>query len=294
MLSIYNETKTPWDMDVINESVVRISKVKDKLENDKVVKSRSVRIISYTQSFDDIEHTKTQVANLIKTKEPIVITDKTTSVIFNRKEFKPFITERSQNNPKDVLFGSIFLGGRKVIRVHNNNTFLLEYFMLSADFSFIASFNRPESILTVELLREETNVLSTYVFFKENNEIKLTCTEKQYEAKEIPEVPFKLKSFRPSRPTHVVLVKEKDRILLEDTIDVTQHTVLLLDVDLDKTILSLRNENYKAVTVFSSANMGKEPNVEYRESLSTLQDLGRSFQTVFKLFKDGKIFKSQY
>lgn len=293
MISIYNETKAGWGIEKVNDSVVRFTKTKERREDNRKPQKRVVSIISYTSFFDSLEKLRSTLAGLKQTEKPVPIsnTDKETAVVFNNKEFKPFIAERKYNH-KNILLGSIFLGGRKIINVKNDNTFLLEYFILGAEFSFITSFNNEASVLTIDLLDEKTNEVTRYKFSQEAGHIVLKTSTKAYVAP-AEERPLNLRIFRPSKPTNLILVHPKDKESLDAIINPAHHTVHVYE-KLDDAIKELAAQNYKAVTVYAKCDMGKETATEKQRYDFVVNRLLRRFQTVYKLHQDKKVDKVKF
>jgi hypothetical protein len=293
MISVYNETKTAWGFDTINDSVLRLMKRKTRkdAETGKVVKNRAISIIAYTQIFGDLDTLRTRLNKIRMSEHPSALSYKPTTIVFNRKEFKPFISER-ETNQKHVLLGSLFLQGRKVVSVKNNDTFLLEYFIMGGEFSFIVSLNRPTANFVVELLDQKNNKLVTYKFFVDEakNRITLEKTEQPVEeGKEYGDI--RLRPFRPSRPTHLVFADVKDADLVGALLN-GQHSVRYFDqtVSVEDLITAAQAENYKAVTLLYNPT-NEEEQQKFDQVVSQLLD---NFYTVYKMNKTGEIEKLAY
>lgn len=291
MISVYNETKTTWGFQTINDSVLRLMKRKTRkdYETGKVVKNRAINIIAYTQIFGDIEALRTRLSKIRLSEHPSALSYKPTTIVFNRKEFKPFISERDKNQ-KHVLLGSLFLQGRKVVSVKNNETFLLEYFIMGGEFSFIVSLNRPTANFVVELLDQQHNKLITYKFFvnEAKNRIELEKSEQPVEeGKEYGDI--RLRPFRPSRPTHLVFADVKDADLAGALLSY-QHNVRYFDdtiSSVEDLIAAAQAENYKAVTLLYNPTVAVDQQ-RYDQIVSLLLS---KFSTVYKMNKAGEIEK---
>lgn len=291
MIYIYNETKAAWGSESINNSVLRLTKTKTRANQQGTEKKRSIGVISYAQLFENVAGLKKTFDSLKMTQEPVVISDKSTSIMFNHKEFKPVIVERTQNI-KNVLLGSIFLQGKKIINVRNDHTFLLEFFMLGAEFSFITSFNKENSQMTVDLLEEATGVITQYKFQQVNGQVVVSTTERQATEKE-KSFTYRVKSFRPSRPTQAILVHEYDLAELSKTIDGERHHIVVYQ-NLEEAMAGLVAQNYKAVTLFVKAKFRGETEIEKKRYEVVTKKLCSRFKTVFKVHVDGKVDKVQY
>jgi len=292
MISVYNETKLCWNIDAINTSVIRLSKSKEVRDNKVTIKKKSINIIMYRQLIKQIDEFNSFIAKTRQTSYPVTIANSTTAVIFNDKEFKPFVTERNYNL-KNILLGSLFLEGKKVINVINNNTFMLEFFLLGAEFSFITSFNSPSASLRIDLLDQKTNVITQYEFFQSNTgniELNIT-TRPAIEAERTTK--YRVRSFRPSKPTKLILVHYKDIEALDEVVDTSKHTIVCY-TNLEESVAALVKDNYKAITLFSKSKMRAETPEEKRRYDYVTRHLNKRFQTVFKLHIDGKVDKLQY
>lgn len=301
MISIYNETKTPWLLYKNGDTdVVKISKLKERVHSvTKETKRRSLTCITYASLFDDISRTSDIMKTITQSKTITPIVDKKTAIIFNRKELKPFISERGEGIEKDILFASIFLAGRKVVHIRNNDAFFLDYFMLNSDFSFIASFNRPDAYLTIDLLDEAQDKVFTYVFTKENGTMKTTIfTRKKDEDKDSTD--FKIRTFRPSKPTYTIITsKSDDNDALNTILKPDAHYVLHAGISetgdvLPDVVEKLKEEKYRAVTLFVNKPFELSEELDSEEIESIINVLKQQFYIVYKLYADNKIKKIKF
>lgn len=295
MITLYNETKGAWEIEKMNDSVIRLSKTKEftKLEDNdgNPKRKRTISILTYAPIFNDMNETKTTLYNARMTAAPMVLTNKPSAVIFNNKEFKPFVTERNYNL-KNVLIGSLFLGGKKIINVRNDHTFLLEFFVLGAEFSFITSFNNEGAMLSIDLLDEKTGMVTKCRFSQVDGKIIVNKTE-HFATDRDKRSDFQIKIFRPSRPTNLILVHPKDVKALEQTIDTSKHKVVVYE-KIDQVLGTLTDQHYKAVTLFAKSKFKNETADEEKRYAYVIKKLKTRFQTVFKLHADGKVQKVKY
>jgi hypothetical protein len=291
MISLYNETKSEWALEKIKGSSVRFIKTKERREplSDRVSR-RIVSIITYSQLFQDIEKMNEKLAGLKLTKQPVLLSEKSTSIVFNNKEFKPIINERVHNS-KNILLSSLFLGGKKVINVRNVNTFFLEFFMISAEFSFIASFNKPDAVLYVDLLDKKTNKVTEYKFSQKDGRIVVETRDRDARINE--DNNHVIRVFRPARPTSTILVHEKDRNEFEKLTHLSGYNVVEY-TNLSETMKALAAQNYKAVTLYSKSILNQETEEEQERYAIVTSQLTQAFQVVYKLHKCGRIHKIKY
>lgn len=289
MLSIYNETRTPWEIDTINDSVLRIKKVKTRITGEEE-KTRSVSVIAYAPLFEDLGRLKYLLTTIRESTSPTVISNKESALVFNKKEFKPFIAERGYNF-KNILLGSLFLKGKKVLNIKNNGTFLLEFFLHGGELTFITSFNNVSSNMIIDLWDEQAQKIIKYTFFVKNGKFLLhkeeqPSTQSNYEASHI-------RIFRPSRPTNLILVHPKDLKELKNTVD-EQYYNIHVYTNIRDEIKRIKEENYKAVTLFAKSEWNKETEEEKTRYNYLIDILKQEFQVVFKLHKHGKVCKERY
>ena len=149
MISIYNETKTPWGLKVIDNKVNCFFKEKTYTKKDENLTKKiknSIHILAYSTLFEN----QPDMTKLVSMSKPEVISDKNTTIIFSKKDFNPFITEKAEP-VKDIVLISIPLYGRKVVNISNENIFILEGFILSGELNLIASINDKSKKLGITL-----------------------------------------------------------------------------------------------------------------------------------------------
>lgn len=296
MIGIYNNTDSAWSTNVLNEKVTCLfkEKVYERRGQEKPVK-RSIHIISYTSLFDEgLENSIAQV----NMTEPKVITDKNTTIIFSKKDFNPFITERPEHL-KDILLLSLDLKGRKIIEISNENIFVLEGFILGGELSLIASLNNQENTLNIKLFDKVNNKIDVYTFGK---------SEDGFCVKQATEVPtgnegtaeFMLKKFRPAKPTFTILTYSQDSENLQPLVDANTHNIVEVSKkNMDEVVQSLHEEKYKAVTLFVNSNeFGDTEKKIYGALLKRLipfkTEKSIRFKVVYILLANGKVIKRKF
>lgn len=291
MISIYNETKNAWKINELSEYVIRFMKTKQRTLEDGSTRKRLISVISYTRLFEDKQKLNQQLAKAKLTDVPVVLTDKQTGIIFNNKEFKPIITGDNKFN-KNILFGSIFLKGRKIINVRNDSTFLLEFFMFGAEFSFITSFNTKDASFGIILLDERTNVVTEYEITQVDGKFVVETSERAVEEDDLKSN-FRVRVFRPSRPTNVILAFEDEIPYIP--VDLERYRIIPITHEgLDAVIKDLVDRNFKAVTLYVNTAFRKESEEERKKYGRVIGKLKPKFQTVFKMHTGGKIDKVQF
>lgn len=258
MITIFNSTRYAWKIKIIEGKIACF--YKDKIYNKKINDTekkikKSAHILAYTSLFPD---KVPDLDTFVNMKTPQVLTDKNTTVIFSKKDFNPFVTEK--NEPvKNILLVSVPIRkGYKVTDIFTEDVFILDGYILGGELTLIASFNSDKAKMKVTTFDPKTNHVSGYTFSASTDGIKVTTDintvteEKKEEFKNMK--PFKLKVFRPAKPTYTILVYRQDKNKLQNVIDVNKHNVVEITnkTSID-TIKNLLKENYKAVTIFVDA-----------------------------------------
>lgn len=305
MFSIYNETKNQWTIEKINDSgnVVRFMKRKDAPESRfnnkrKKITRQVISILAYHSIFEDYDQVVEIVKGEVNNDKGVVcpIPTRNTNITFNRKAFRPFVSE-SAENVKDILLASVRLRGRKIVSMDNHNTFLLESFVYSGEFSFIVSFNNPSSKFTFTLLEEETRELTTYEFSSSEEGIVLNITGGEKLPDDESYDFIAVKRFRPARVTHLVLTLPGDRAKLDELIDPSKHTIVEVTPETVREVVEdVKSQFFSAVTLFVNSSSYK-----YDDAIEAFEDVYgqevnflHEFKLVYGLFSDRRILKVKY
>lgn len=305
MLLIYNETTIPWKIERVgtDSNVVKFSKHKDIFDKDRKkdgIRSQSISMLGYSSIIGMHENVETILSESISQTEVAEVFNHKSTIIFNKKAFRPFITDATEKT-KDLLMVSINIKGQKLVALDNNETFFLEYFMFSGEFSFVASFNSPKAKLNITLLEESTRKVTTYSFFYEDPtaeelELKVSITSDEMLPKDQPIELAVLKRFRPSRPTYTVLVHPTDLSKLKETIDVSYHNIVVVSKEnFAERVKEIKEANYRAVTLFVNHGFSQSKIVELSHKyFFNKKELPKQFNIVFVLHNDGRIYKLKY
>jgi len=290
MILMYNETRTPWVVKVINDKAICLTKVKSYTRGEEIVK-RSAHIFSYSNIFDVPEGVSMEdiTKKFVNMNDVKILMGKSSSVTFSKKDFNPFITA-SDYLLKDICLISIDLKGRKIINVSHEDIFILENFILGGELTMIASLNAFDSALKIKLWDSETNTVNVYTFTCEGVVPCLVCSEEVPLGNEEEYVLY-LRKFRPGRPTHTILALEKDLAKVNKAVDPERYNIITITADnTDEILKPLILDNHKAITLFTGKQLTKHSDIRYRELANILFT---NFNLFYELFDNGKVFKSK-
>lgn len=297
MIGIYNETSTKWAGNKLNEKAVCISKVKEykyKNRNER----KSAHIITYATMFEnDIEaNLFEKLKTCIKMKDIVTLTDKTsTTLLFSKKDYNPFITERTRNL-KDIFLVSIDLRGRKVLSVSTENVFILEGYILGGEFTVIASVNSPDDCLKIKLYDSTKKKVELYVFGKnaETGALFVNISDEPLAGDE-EETKYYFKKFRPAKPTHTIFVHKKDKEALLKVLPRPElyNIVEITKMTLEEEVKKLLDQHYKAVTFFMDTDDVNDATAKkiYRNFII---EISKRFRLYYEMLNTGKILKTKY
>lgn len=296
MLSIYNESKHAWDANEVSERVFRIQRsrtITRKSDPTGQPVTQVISIIGHAQIYGDVTEVNKKITSLTETKETTLVSDNFSSVIFNKKAFRPFIISQGKY-AKDIVLGTIALNGRRIVDMSIQSAFLMEHMIFAGEFSFIASLNAPNAKFDFKIFDDQTKTIQCYHFYKNENGI--ICGEVTEEDAADHVGSTKIRKFRPSSPTYVILVQKEAIDILKKLVTPEYHNIIEIDKhNFDDVVKNLKNENYKAVTLFNNISSTDNSNIDKIQSSKKKTDsLVKSFQTVYGMFNDGRIRKIRF
>jgi len=291
MIGIYNGSKTPWATSKVSDKVLCLFKSKE-YPKDGQVNKKSAHIIAYNTLFGStLDNALTSILNgYVNMKTMETLTDKSTTIIFSKKDYNPFVTERTKQL-KDIFLITLSLRGKRVIDISNENTFLLEGFIMGGELTVIASLNNFENTLQIRLLDSVQAKVVVYTFRRDGENNKMGMTVHTVDAVEADfEASFSMKKFRPSKPTHTIICYRKDKEQLLQVVDTTVHNIVEISkTTMEQVIKQLKDENYKAVTLF--VNDSEVNSVTKKIYGAAMVNLSKNFKTYYELINTGKVRK---
>lgn len=299
MITIYNESAEPWNLSPLSSTdLVSISRTKDlsprRMSNpEEKIKNKSISIASYASMFSPIEDYQGLMKDAVSGNIKNIELETENHISFNRKTLRPFILD-SKTKKKDILLCSIQVRGRKLINISSQDTYLLEYYLFSGEFSFIATFNSPRSVFSISLLDSDTGTITEYTFRYTEAYDSIYADVTTYPAEDGKDYGLhKIRRFRPNRPTHLILVLPEETEELYKIIDKTYHEVVEInDETFESVVDKLKSEYYRAVTIFTNNKYGfrsaKDANDNY---VGLCKKIESSFSIVYRLYGDKKVIK---
>ena len=292
MIGIYNERRNNWEATKVNDKVHCLFTSRETEKDNKKVK-QSAHIIVYDSIFNNASQslqelaTKAEYSNM---KDLATISDKNSTIVFSKKDYNPFVSEKSQQL-KDILLISIRLQGRRVIDISNDNTFILDGYIMGGELSLIASLNNFENSLSIKLLSEATGDVTVYTFGRnEDNKLSMTVDNRKADDAEKAQEKLKIKKFRPSRPTHAIVVYKKDLEQLQQVVDTKNHNVVEISKqNMEQVIEELKSQNYKAVTLFVNAD--EITGVTKKIYGAAMVKFNKEFKTYYELLNTKRVRK---
>lgn len=260
MIAVYNETNKPWEVHNVNKdgSVISFSKP-TQYKTPKGVKRNVAHIIGYRSLFRDSKFPiEERLKRSVLTRRATTLSKCSTALIYSKKDFKPFITERQSAN-KNIFLISINLRRRQLIELGSERlqSFVLDAYIASGTLNLIVSLNTPEEIFNIKLYDQLRGSIDNYSFWVDSETGNgfskvffrtLTVEEK----KTFVPARVNLEIFRPKKPTELVIIKsEYDRKDLLKMMDTSHNNIVLVTRDdIDNQLQNLVTDNYKAVTLF--------------------------------------------
>lgn len=252
MITIFNNTKTTWTIEPLRNNSMAKIKFTKKISDDKF---KSFELITST----DINYDK-DITKFKNMTEPVTVSNDNTELRFMKKTTAPMVvTNANAQYKKDFLLISVPMYGHVLKDIIAENAYVINYMIAKGELIMAVSVGgNPNDNFSFVLHNIETNIDTTYRFGKDadNKEfwfIKSVGSEPT-EAIETPT--FRIKKFRPSKPTYLICADIKDKSKLEsiERIKPNNHEIIYAkdSVEAIKHLESKFANGYKSVTVFGA------------------------------------------
>jgi len=308
MIILFNESTRSWSNNELNDKTGAFFKRKDSPVFDMHC---FIRAMKHLIPSNDV------LSKLIKMKEPVILNNALTSLIYGKKDFNPFIIENKRvDNNTDIVLVTLNIGKRMLVNISKDFICLLENYSLDGELTFIAALNNKDKPLEIRIYDKHTKSDMIYTFsIVENNvggitevngeEIEVTnkvrellFSKKIVESKNGDKyTPFIVSNFRPNRPTHTIFTLRSEKNQLHQlhskySNETAFNIVEFNNMELPSIIEKIKGERFSAVTLFiDSEYLNNRAKKFYSKALSQLE---HNFKLFFIMLNNGKILKLKY
>lgn len=195
-------------------------------------------------------------------KEMHSVYSDTTSIFYDNKTNNPTIGTAGEN--KDIFLISLDIQGCSIIDMTRQDLFVLGFLIIRGCLFMIASIKEGSTGFYIKLFNREEKAVYTYTFnVGTDSSVDLAqrtnvvidvanATEKHYDH-------FKIRSFRPSRATHLVFINNKDADIAAKFIEEERfmsnerNEFVYFDEDnMSDAMKKYLNDGYVAATIFTN------------------------------------------
>lgn len=278
MIYMYNETNTPWTYSAITDRYARFTVAKKVDE----MKTRYFNLASTTLAIENIE-------SYVNMDSVDTIYSGTVGLLFQKRDCAPMVTTTTKY-AKDILMMNIQLNGSVIKSINSTTMNVINYMIAKGELILVVSGDdNTDNTIEIVLHNNREKNVTTYVFTKNGNTYNVeTYTEETGEILSSPN--FKIYKFRPSRPTHAILVNDGDDGDYFDNNKLVQpdrHVIHYFnDENIGSVIDSLKKDKYNAVTLF----VNKEE-LDNGEQLAHFPAIKKAFAVVNILLNNKKVIK---
>ena len=283
MITIYNESNTPWSLEAINETCSRLSSTIKYTNKEKAELRKTIGI---NVTGENVFGEELNLDKLIEMKEPVTISNKSTNTAFRKKDCRAYITTDTKFN-KNLVFATIKLNGSTITDI---TAPVLEYYIACGYICMIVATN---DAFTVSMHDAKNNIDTTYAFctYEEDGAYNVTISESTPEETEYEM--YAIKKYRPKKATYVIFSHVRDVNALKNieklNLDYYKVVTFANKDEFDSAVESVINEKYSAVTLFANTTEATGDNFKiYKNNYNTLRSKFRVFNL---LLSDGKILK---
>lgn len=250
MLAIFNETKNPWSFTSINEYMGKISTTVIDRNN---TKRTLDLLVSADVKIEDCD-------TIVSSNECKTLFNDKTLVRYQKKDFSPMVVHNEKTDfNTDTLVMSFDLGGKIVKEIKAlKSVRVFNHFFKKGILALAVNLGVENSVYEFEItfFDKKSNTDVTYRFTRTEGDAEYNVSIVECEAAEddIIDAPtYKIMHYRPLRPTHAIIVRDSDREeFFKSFTKYERHYICSFksNDELTSVIEGLKNEKYKAVTLF--------------------------------------------
>lgn len=281
MIYIYNETNTPWDYNRLTEKVSKFVIKKPVSDN----KEKRIDLV-VSNNITVNEH----LSSYVNMNSVMQISESSTGVIFQKKDCVPLVTADSKYT-KNIILLNINLRGRIIRDILTRGVQILTYAIAKGELIMAVSCSdAQDTAMDIIMYSSKTETDTQYSFVKTKTGYGINITENDdVEAIESPV--YKIKKYRPTSPTHLVLVHKDDmNAMTANNVIMKPERYCIVEFDendIAEIIAKYRQDGYRAATLYVNTeflNRDTEFGVYY-------ETIRNSFTYLNIIINNGKVFK---
>lgn len=279
MIKLFNDTDVAWRVGKpASNGTVRIS-VGKKVDN----VFKGISIIAPHDGLD------VSAFNTTKSKKILTAFEGNTSVYYGKFDNLPNIGTQGTN--KNIYFIAKDFKGYNIKDMSRQDVFIFSYFISKGMLYLIMSIKDTCKKFQITLWNKDTKKDEVTTFDLENNTV---TTEVAKEKSEQPQQ-FKIKRFRPSRPTTAILLREDDEELInKDLLESESHVIYRYkDEESSGEVIATMVENgYSAATIFTGLeDVINDDFGEYNDTVAYMRSVFTQLNIILGRRPDQRIIK---
>lgn len=252
MITIYNETKTTWEiapMHVDSMSKIKfVKKISDK-------QYKAFELVTSSNIKYDEKFNKYREMVL-----PVTVAEENTEVRFLKKTTAPMlITNTNETYKRDILLISVPMYGYVLKDIIGDNSYVLNYMIAKGELVIAASVSGGKDDtfgFVLHNIKDHTDLKYTFAKDLETPGFVLTKVTSDASNEPIETPTYRIKKFRPNRATYLICadIKEKSKLEAMGKINTDKHEIIYAkdSVEAIKHLETKIGEGYKSVTIFGA------------------------------------------
>lgn len=240
MIKLFNDTDTPWRVSKPHQNgTVKISAGKTV---DGVFRGTS--IVAPHENLD------ITAFNTTKSTKMVTPFEGNTSIYYGKFDNLPNIGTQGAN--KNIYFIAKDFRGKTIVDITRQDVFIFSYYTNKGRLYLIMSVKDTCKEFSITLWDKETQKNEVTTFNLETDTVNTTVDT---ETSEQPEEQFKIRRFRPSRPTTAILIREDDEELVDKKLlESEAHVIYRYKADgsnMGEVVATMVENGYSAATLFT-------------------------------------------
>jgi len=245
MIYIYNNTDSAWRLNASNRTVATINGGR---RVDNAFRGVSMNVCSEglapAEEFA-ITNNKTDIK---------CVCEGNTSIHYGNYDNMPNIGTKGNN--KNIYFIAMDIRGCRIKYITKQDVFIFQYYIVKGTLYLILSTTENCKAIDIELFNSNKGIESKTTF--DLTKFKATTTTKKVNPADVDNdaPPFRIRTFRPSRITTAILVSEKDKQYIPESVNADSGNVIYVYDETDENDYSVNAkkacaDKYSAITVIT-------------------------------------------